>query len=294
MVVSINNVVMSYYVYVYLDPRHPGKYSYEGLECSFLFKPFYIGKGKGTRYKRHLTLSKSERKFNTHKTGIIDAIQSSGFDMQNYILILRNYDSEDDAFHNELQFIKCIGRSDLKLGPLTNQTDGGKGSFDKGTRNIAVRNKHLRKKVVMSEEQKAKLSALRSLEIKQIDKTTYQVISVWKNAQTAAKTLGICVGAIHSTVSETQPAKTAGGFMWEYVSKPNKKYINGLTYVDKSGHLSPNSRTIKAYNIYTDETVLVIGITKFCKQHNLVLRRFRDSIKTKLPQNGWLLLSYEN
>jgi len=82
--------------------------------------------------------------------------------------------------------------------------------------------------------------------------------------------------------------------MWEYVSKPNKKYMNGLTYVDKSGHLSPNSRMIKAYNIYTDETVLVIGITKFCKQHSLVLRRFRDSIKTKLPQNGWLLLSYEN
>ena len=35
-----------HYVYAYLDPRKPGKYSYKGLNVSFLYEPFYIGKGK--------------------------------------------------------------------------------------------------------------------------------------------------------------------------------------------------------------------------------------------------------
>lgn len=33
-----------FYVYVYLDPRNPGKYNYDDL--SFDYEPIYIGKGK--------------------------------------------------------------------------------------------------------------------------------------------------------------------------------------------------------------------------------------------------------
>ena len=36
-----------YYIYIYLDPRSPGKYCYENF--SLLYKPFYIGKGKEKR-----------------------------------------------------------------------------------------------------------------------------------------------------------------------------------------------------------------------------------------------------
>ena len=43
---------MSYYLYFYLDPRKPGKYSYRNI--SFLYEPFYIGKGKGGRCLSHL------------------------------------------------------------------------------------------------------------------------------------------------------------------------------------------------------------------------------------------------
>lgn len=38
-----------YYIYIYLDPRKPGKYKY--VEYEFKYEPFYVGKGKNGRWK---------------------------------------------------------------------------------------------------------------------------------------------------------------------------------------------------------------------------------------------------
>ena len=40
------------YVYIYLDPRKPGKFNYIGY--NFEFEPFYVGKGTKSRIIRHL------------------------------------------------------------------------------------------------------------------------------------------------------------------------------------------------------------------------------------------------
>jgi len=40
------------YVYVYMDPRKPGDYEFDGLKLNH--KPIYIGKGQYERYKEHL------------------------------------------------------------------------------------------------------------------------------------------------------------------------------------------------------------------------------------------------
>lgn len=43
-----------FYVYVYIDPSKRGSYFYDGLNFSFLYEPFYIGKGQNDRIMVHL------------------------------------------------------------------------------------------------------------------------------------------------------------------------------------------------------------------------------------------------
>lgn len=112
-----------FYVYAYLDPQKAGKFPYDDL--GFLYEPFYIGKGLGKRYCDHLkTLSKLKNK---HFRNKILKILESNVDIQNYIVILRDGLSEEEAFTLESQFIEEIGRKDTKRGPLTNLTNGGDG-----------------------------------------------------------------------------------------------------------------------------------------------------------------------
>ncbi|MCX7593165.1 MAG: hypothetical protein N2235_05295 [Fischerella sp.] len=42
-----------FYLYFYLDPRKPGKFCFDD-KISFLFEPFYVGKGQGTRAYSHI------------------------------------------------------------------------------------------------------------------------------------------------------------------------------------------------------------------------------------------------
>lgn len=114
----INPKQLIFYVYVYLDPRKPGKYVYG--EYEFDYEPFYIGKGKGNRDKQHL----NENKYNQYFNNKIKKIQKTlGIDP----IIIRQYDniSNVDACKFEIEMIKNIGRKDLKLGTLCNLTNGG-------------------------------------------------------------------------------------------------------------------------------------------------------------------------
>ena len=94
-------------------------YNYGDLH--FDFEPFYVGKGNGDRCKAHIRLY-GENKFKDNK---IKKILSLGLNL----ISLKIYEnlSEKESFDNELNLINIIGRSNLKLGPLTNLTNGGEG-----------------------------------------------------------------------------------------------------------------------------------------------------------------------
>lgn len=97
---------MKFYIYMYLDTDNV---------------PFYVGKGKGHRYKVHTHLCK-----NNTNAFLKSKIRKVGADNIKIHFLHKNL-TEKEAFHWESYWIKYIGRKDLKEGTLCNLTDGGDG-----------------------------------------------------------------------------------------------------------------------------------------------------------------------
>lgn len=105
-----------YYVYIYLDPRKKGTFIYDDLE--FDYEPFYVGKGKGPRYLRHLKSKTNQIKVNKIKSIIND----------NYEPLIIKYKenlTNEESLELEIELIEKIGRYIRKSGPLTNFLKGG-------------------------------------------------------------------------------------------------------------------------------------------------------------------------
>lgn len=114
------DALKGFYVYVYLDPRKPGNYCYDG-EIIFEYEPFYVGKGRKKRYLSHL---KEQKKIsNKRKVFRIRKITEEG--KEPIIVLLEKQLTESCAYKKEQELIRSIGRIDLRTGPLTNKTNGG-------------------------------------------------------------------------------------------------------------------------------------------------------------------------
>jgi hypothetical protein len=124
-----------FYTYIYLDPTKPGKFKYDGLEMTFLFRPFYVGKGKRGRVWAHISQARDHRDKNTHKCNTIRKILKDygELELRDYVVFPHQNISNAKSRKLEVQMIALIGRHDQpdkrkKKGPLTNETDGGEGS----------------------------------------------------------------------------------------------------------------------------------------------------------------------
>ena len=104
-----------FYVYAYLDPRKPGIFPF-GNYC-FDHEPIYIGKGKNGRAYQF-----NRKRENKYLGSKLDKISRP------IVIFIKERLSESEAFDEEKQLISVIGRYDLKVGPLANQTDGGDGA----------------------------------------------------------------------------------------------------------------------------------------------------------------------
>ena len=149
--------MINFYTYIYLDPRKSGSYTYG--DCTFEFEPFYVGKGKGQQYISHLREARNKeivpKYSNPHKFYKIKNILKEN--LEPVILKVKDKILEQEAFEFEIKLIKEIGRFDLKLGPLTNHTDGGEGSINV-SEEARKKMSEAQKGKVFSEEHKRKMS----------------------------------------------------------------------------------------------------------------------------------------
>jgi predicted XRE-type DNA-binding protein len=106
----------NFYIYIYLDSRYNGQYCYN--DVCFLYKPFYIGKGKNGRYKEI-------NNRNDNFIEIMNDIEKSG--LESIVFKLYENLSEEKSFELETKSINEIGRIDLGTGFLINKTSGGQG-----------------------------------------------------------------------------------------------------------------------------------------------------------------------
>jgi len=108
-----------YYVYIYLNPLKNGLYNYNSYR--FLYEPFYVGKGCGSRLYDHLYSDKC----NVIKTEIIEELLD--LKIKPIIIKYKQYLFESDAYKLEKKLIKNIGRIINSTGPLSNIQPGGEG-----------------------------------------------------------------------------------------------------------------------------------------------------------------------
>ena len=107
-----------FYVYVYLDPRYPGKYEYSF--ATFDYKPIYVGKGRQNRCYHHLNCNINDPFHNTLNK--LKELQLQPIILKQAIKL-----EEHSAFELEKRMTQEIGLQCLNEGPLLNLKHGGEG-----------------------------------------------------------------------------------------------------------------------------------------------------------------------
>ena len=96
-----------------------------GVNYIFEYEPFYVGCGKGYRWKRHINQSSLNKKYNTIKNGKLKHIIENGYNPLEYVIFYKTNLSKTESLSIEKEIIRNIGRIGNENGILSNMNDGG-------------------------------------------------------------------------------------------------------------------------------------------------------------------------
>ena len=205
--------------------------------------PYYIGKGTGNRaYIKRYGKGRARRPKNL-----------------NYIILLKQNLTEEEAFKHEKYMIAVFGRKDLGTGILHNRTDGGDGCYGHTPWN---------KGFSISEETKRKISASKR-------------------------------GCFGTFTGKTHTEETKEHLRQKSLGRKHTKKTCEKMSKNRMGHsVNKNVRKKIANSLckgtylmkHDSGTEIVINnLTKFCKENNLHYNRVMDRItgKIKKPYKGW-------
>lgn len=110
---------MKYYVYVLFKIDTPTKLPIDD-NISFIFKPYYIGKGTGNRIKTHKNIKNTKHK----KDAVTKSLLDKNYNFTEFSQIIKYFEKEEDAYNYEKLLVDIIG-----LHNLCNYNGGGEGGY---------------------------------------------------------------------------------------------------------------------------------------------------------------------
>jgi hypothetical protein len=209
-----------FYVYVYYHP-----------ETNL---PFYIGKGTGTRYLKHLTETK-ENTENYKKWAVIQGLRNKG--LEPIIKKVFETNNENDAYNEELRLIKLYGRRDIDQdGILTN---------------ICEDSRPPKRTKALTEEHKKKISKAHK------GHTAYNLD--YKHSKETKQKIGLAnsVALKGKKLSEEHKAnikKGKEGLNLSHTAESKAKISQGLKGKPKSAEHKAKLKAARAKQIITEET----------------------------------------
>jgi hypothetical protein len=263
------------YVYAYLDPRKPGKWTTSNM--SFLYEPIYIGEGKNKRAWSHL--KRKDRHPLVYK---ISSMKRVG--LEPYIMLIAEGLSGDEGLAIETKLINEIGTkaiiNTVQRGPLTNlQIEEGK-------------------KKIMSEETKAKLSIAISKALMGhpvSDETKRKISEAYHVSPKSRENRAVAHRIAHLGKKMSEQSKAAIGAYFRGIPKSEeqrkKMSVASLGKPKSASHRDAlSSARSKSWKITFDKkSMITYKLKDWCDIHHIKIESLKSAYRRGLPFNGYFL-----
>jgi hypothetical protein len=188
---------VSYIVYTF---REPGKKD-----------PFYVGKGKPARPRRHFEL---RHRLKSHFYNKLNSMLAKG--IEPIVEVVGEGLTEGEAFDLEIKLIKHYGRLDIKTGCLCNHTDGGEGNSGGYSRLMMPHS--IETRIKMSKPNKHKEKKIAAARVRAIPVESYNLVTGKTIKRYAAQADVKLDGHLQSSVSTVVNGRRRQhhGLGWRY------------------------------------------------------------------------------
>lgn len=234
--------MQDHYLYVYLDPRKPGRHIIAGQD--FGYEPFYLGVSKNS-YRKYQHLQEARKYI---KTGItptrnkrkvykIASILKGG--QTPIIKVVIDKLTESLAYNQEYQLVRDIGRVYDKAGPLLNFLPGGQ-----------IINAQ---KISDIKQRQDNLNTDKKREVQQLKDGIF--INIWPSVVEAMRSTNIS----HIDACCRGDRNGAGGYVWKYTDnniirrdKYRKRKTNKVSNRKKVEQYTKDDIKINEYSSITN------------------------------------------
>jgi hypothetical protein len=254
-----------FYVYIYLDPRKPGKYIYD--KYAFDHEPFYVGKGHNNRCYKHWKHKTNNNEFDEKINNIR---KQCGY--YPIVKIEKEHLTEKKAYLLETILIEKIGKKINLTGPLCN-INGGKFPVLKHKSQLIIKNKKLKKQRLTREEYLAHRALMSKEHIDEWKKKIRYAHGITDERLEQAKTL------IHQGISMRKISQIT-----KITVKTLRKYFKNIAKEHRENKRIERNKVKEKLFRYLitcpdGTTVKIYDLGKFCKENNLTRQGFHYAKK---------------